>query len=183
MIRVRTKDPYFDWLCLKVGEGRRRESYRELLSSLHEKIFQPKMQMDLNRGGDGLQLRVDFIGEHGPYGTATNRGPCSMLEFLIALSKRMSFLMYGEDHGYTEFYFWKIITNLGLHRCTDDKWYGMNGEFFVEDAVNRVNGRIFSYDGHGGMFPLRHPDCDQRTREIWYQMQSWLMEQSDVGEL
>ena len=53
----------------------------------------------------------------------------------------------------------------------------------MEDAVNRVNGRMFSRDGSGGLFPLRRFDRDQRSVEIWYQMQAWLMENSDVGDL
>ena len=111
------------------------------------------MAMDQNRGGDGLQLRVDFIREHGPWGSSTNRGPCTMLEFLIALSKRMSFLMYGEDHGYAAYYFWKLIDNLGLSKVTDDRWDYVNGAFFVEDAVWRINERIMNTDGSGGLFP------------------------------
>ena len=181
---MRTGDPYFDWLCLVVGLNGRHQDYGELLSCLHEQTFMPKLHMDANRGGDGLQLRVDFQKEHGPWGSSTNRGPCSFLEFLIGLARRMSFLMYGEGcHHHTEFYFWELVGNLGLDKCTDGKWYAMNGEFFVEDAVNRVNGRMFSRDGSGGLFPLRRFDRDQRSVEIWYQMQAWLMENSDVGDL
>lgn len=92
--------------------------------------------------------------------------------------------MYGEgDKTYAEYYFWKLIENLGLNKCTDDKWYTINGDFFVEDAVCRVNDRLFGADGSGGLFPLRKPSRDQRGVEIWYQMQSWLLENSDVGEL
>ena len=185
IFQMRNSDPYFDWLCIMIGANRRPYDYTELLSNLHEKIFQPKLRMDANRGGDGLALRVEFISEHGPWGSSTNRGPCTMLEFLVALAKRMSFLMYGEgNHGYAEHYFWKLIDNLGLSKCTDDKWFMMNGEFFVEDAVCRVNERLYSADGTGGLFPLRgYCTKDQRAVEIWYQMQSWLMENSEVGNL
>ena len=91
--------------------------------------------------------------------------------------------MHGEGHSHTEFYFWRLICNLGLIKCTDDRWVNMNGEFFVDDAVYRVNERCFCADGDGGLFPLRHYERDQRGIEIWYQMQAWLMENSDVGEL
>ena len=180
---VRTGDPYYDWLCNLVGANGRHGGYLELLEALHERTFVAKMPMDNNRVGDGLQLRVDFQKEHGPWGSSVNRGLCSFLEFLIGLSKRMSFLMYGEGNAYTEFYFWKIIGNLGLNKCSDDKWYTINGEFFVEDALMRVNDRVYAPDGRGGLFPLVHPDSDQRRVEIWYQMQAWLMECSNVGDL
>lgn len=182
-----TNDPYFNWLCIIVGVngiGRRR-NYTKLMAALHyEQIFRPKLPMDENRGADGLQMRVDFINEHGPWGSSTNRGPCSMLEFLIALSKRMNFLMYqSNDHRYTEYYFWRILENLGLDKITDDRWDYMNGDFFVEDAVWRINGRQIQSDGSGGLFPLKRPNGDQRVVEIWYQMNNWLLEQTDVGEL
>ena len=141
------------------------------------------MPMDANRGNDGLQLRVDFQNEHGAWGSSTNRGPCSYLELLVGLAKRMSFLMHGEEHSHTEFYFWHLIGNLGLIKCTDDRWHNMNGEFFVDDAIYRINERCFCAGGEGGLFPLRNPERDQRGVEIWYQMQAWLMENSDVGEL
>lgn len=180
---MRHSDPYYDWLGIQIGLNGRHRGYEELTSALHERVFRPKLYMDANRGNDGLQLRVDFQAEHGPWGSSTNRGPCTFLEFMIALAKRMSFLMYGEANGYTEYYFWKMISNLDILKCTDDKWYVMRGEFFVEDAVLRVNDRLYSGDGRGGLFPLRQPVKDQRAVEIWYQMQSWLMENSDIGDL
>jgi hypothetical protein len=38
-------------------------------------------------------------------------------------------------------------------------------------------------DGSGGLFPLKNPQQNQRTTEIWYQMNAWLMENSNVGNL
>jgi len=179
-----TRDPYFNWLCLLAGVNGigRHKDYTKLMNALHyDHIFQAKMPMDGNRGTDGLQMRADFIGEHGPWGSATNRGPCSMLEFLVALARRMNFLMYQDkSHRYTEYYFWQMMENLGLTKVTDDKWDYMNGEFFVEDAVYRINERQMHADGSGGLFPLKNPSSDQREVEIWYQMNQWLMEQSDM---
>lgn len=180
-----TSDPYFDWLCIFVGLNKSipGRNYNELVNALHHMEFKPKLQMDTNRGADGLQLRVEFMNEHGPWGSATNRGPCTMLEFLVALSRRMSFLTYGEgNHGQTEYYFWKLIGNLGLKKVTDDKWHFINGDFFTEDAVWRVNERQYMPDGSGGLFPLKRPNQDQRTVEIWYQMNAWLMENSNIGD-
>ena len=186
MAVVRTYDPYFDWLCILIGVNRNipGRNYMELILSMHGCEFRPKVAMDQNRGADGLQLRVDFMNEHGAFGSATNRGPCTFLEFLIGLAKRMSFLMHGEgDHSHTEFYFWALVDNLGLSKVNDDNWYNANGEFFLEDAVWRVNERQYLYNGAGGLFPIRNAQRDQRTVEIWYQMNAWLMENSNVGEL
>lgn len=180
-----TNDPYFDWLCILVGLNKNipGRNYRELISALNKLEFQPKHYMDSNRKSDGLQLRVDFMNEHGPYGSSTNRGACTFFEFLVGLAKRMSFLMRGEgNHGQTEYYFWKMIDNLGLNKVTDERWFIANGDFFAEDAVWRVNTRNFMPDGSGGLFPLKHTVVDQRTVEIWYQMNAWLMENSDIGD-
>lgn len=174
-----TSDPYFDWLWIFVGD----ERYHRLVSALHQRIFRPKLDMDANRGADGLQLRVEFMNEHGPWGTSSNRGPCTMLEFLVGLAKRMCFLTYGDgNHERTGYYFWKMIGNLGLYKATDDHWFVINGDFFVDDACWRINERQYQKDGSGGLFPLRNPSEDQRKTEIWYQMNAWLIENSNVGD-
>lgn len=174
-----TSDPYFDWLCI-LTENR---GYTKLASSLHGQIFRPALEMDTNRGVDGLQLRVEFMNEHGAWGSSSNRGPCTMLEFLVGLAKRMSFLTGGEgNHGQTGYYFWKMIENLGLGKLDDDHWEIMNGDFFVEDACYRINQRKYDRNGYGGIFPLKRPNGDQRKTEIWYQMNAWMIENSDVGD-
>ena len=179
----RTGDPYFDWLCMKIGVNSRnpKRNYGNLVAMLHGINYVPVMDMDENRGTDGIQLRVDFMNTHGTYGSSTNRGPCTMLEFLIALAAKMNFLI-GEDDDprRTEWYFWRLIRNVGLRKFTDDYWYECNGEFYVADAVDRILGRNYDYNGDGGLFPLRHPMQDQRTVEIWNQMHAWLAENSDL---
>lgn len=172
-------DPYFDWLCMLIGT----DGHKQLVSSLHGIAFHPAIEMDANRGADGLQLRVEFMNEHGPWGSSSNRGPCTMLELLVALARRMSFLTGGEGyHGQTGYYFWRMMENLGLNKITDDRWEIMNGPFFVEDACWRINERQYSRNGEGGIFPLRNPSGDQRRTEIWYQMNAWMIENSDVGK-
>ena len=178
-----TIDPYFDWLCILIGIDDRTSgrNYGMLARTLHSIEFRAKLPADKNRGMDGMQLRVEFMQLHGPYGSATNRGPCTMLELFIALAKRMSFLMHGNSSGrHTSYYFWKMMDNLKLTKCNDDKWNYINGDFFVEDAVWKIQNRQFEWNGDGGIFPLRHSREDQRGVEIWYQMQAWLGENCDI---
>ena len=172
-----TRDPYFDWLCITINN----RNYMELARYLHSLEFRAKLPADQNRGMDGMQLRVDFMERHGAYGSSSNRGACTMLEFLIGIAKHMSFLMNGNvsDHR-TAYYFWVLIRNLGLNKCTDDNWYTINGEFYTEDAVYRVLDRQYDRNGKGGLFPLRHTSQDQRKVEIWYQMHAWLNENSEL---
>lgn len=178
-----TADPYFDWLCILTGIDYRvpGRNYGTLARVLHSMEFRAKLPADSNRGMDGMQLRVEFMQMHGPYGSATNRGPCTMLELLIALARRMSFLMYGNNNRHrTEYYFWMLLNNLRLTKLTDDRWEYLNGDFYVEDAVGRLLNRFYDPNGEGGLYPLRHPSCDQREVEIWYQMQAWLGENCEI---
>ena len=179
----RTADPYFDWLCLKIGVDPRnpRRNYTKMVAMLHGINYIPSLALDENRAGDGLQLRVDFMNAHGPYGSSTNRGPCTMLEFLVGLASKMNFLMGAEENWHrTEWYFWRMMRHLGLRQLTDDRWDIAHGEFFVEDACDRVMNRTYDPDGTGGLFPLRQPMKDQTEVEIWSQMHAWLCENSDI---
>ena len=183
---LRTDDPYFDWLCRKVRIAPNRMGYLKLAYTLHHDfVFRcGRIMMDKNRATDGLQLRVDFMTEYGPLGSSENRGPCTMLEFLIGLARRMSFLMGSEENPHrTAHYFWAMIENLGIRRLTDDQWDYCHGDFRVEDAVNRVLDRTYERNGRGGLFPLDilRPDDDAREMEIWYQMQLWLNEHSEIS--
>lgn len=174
-------DPYFQWLCMRVGISRRRP-YLKMAEKLHRMIFRPgdAIETDKNRANDGLQLRVEFMDRFGEGGSSGNRGPCTMLEFLIGISQRMSYIMGTNDNDlHTAHYFWCLIGNLRLGKLSDDRYDELNGDFFVEEAVDRVLYRTYDWDGSGGLFPLRHCVHDQRNTEIWYQMQNWLLE-SDV---
>lgn len=175
-------DPYFQWLCRRVGIPKRMP-YSRLAEELHGLIFRPgdAIETDKNRANDGLQLRVIFMQRYGASGSATNRGPCTMFEFLIGLAGRMSYVMgTAENDLHTRHYFWKMIENLRLSKLTDERFEELNGEFFVNEAVERLLFRTYESDGSGGLFPLKRPNKDQRRVEIWYQMQNWLLESGDV---
>lgn len=175
-------DPYFQWLCRKVGIPKERP-YLKMAAELHTLIFRPgdAIEADKNRANDGLHLRVDFMERYGVSGSANNRGPCSMLEFLIGLAKRMSYVMGSDENDlHTAHYFWKMIENLRLMKLQDDRYEELNGDFFVGEATERVIFRNYDWNGNGGLFPLKHCVHDQRRVEIWYQMQSWLLESGDV---
>ena len=174
-------DPYFQWLCRMIDIPARKP-YLKLAKELHGLIFLPQsaVETDANRANDGLQLRVDFMERYGARGSSANRGPCTMLEFLIGLAKRMEFIMDEEGNQLnTSHYFWQMIKNLRLIRMDDERFDSGNGEFFVQEAVDRVLFRTYEKDGSGGLFPLRHPNGDQRTVEIWYQMNQGLVEFSE----
>lgn len=95
-----------------------------------------------------------------------------MLEMILGLARRASF----EDDGDTREWFWRLLENLDIARYTDMvcSRYPCNQE--IERVLNRVIYRVYEDDGHGGLFPLRYPDRDQREVELWYQLSAYLLE-------
>lgn len=173
-------DPYFEWLCKRAGA----ENYKQMAAYMHGMIFRMNAVVgtDANRLNDGLQQRVRFMERYGEIGSSTNRGPCTVLEFLVGLAGRMSFLMSGEEEqSRTKHYFHCLIRNLRLIKYNDSCFGELNGEFFTEEAIQRISDRTYGPDGDGGLFPLFAPMADQRTVEIWYQMQAWLNEHLDIS--
>ena len=77
-------DEYFEWLYEFVcGERFAKEfSFRKLLVYLHSREFTYTLNMDSNRAQDGIDLRERY------YGDSTIKGPCSVLEMMLALSIR-----------------------------------------------------------------------------------------------
>lgn len=88
-----------------------------------------------------------------------------------------------ENPHRTAHYFWVMMENLGIKELSDDRWEYRHGEFRVEDAVNRVLDRTYDRNGNGGLFPIYilRPEDDVRNMEIWYQMQLWLNEHSEIS--
>lgn len=95
----------------------------------------------------------------------------SVLEMLIVLARRVSF----ESYSTPDAWFWKLLENLELNRCTDYH-YNDNVAREIERTLERFLDRRYSSDGVGGIFPLRQPAGDQRNIELWYQMSEYLRE-------
>lgn len=125
---------------------------------------------DDNRAEDGRQLRREWAEEMDisvdPTWLAVG---CSFLEMLIALARRLAFEGDGDPH----IWFWHLLDNLNLVRCTDRSRCDPRE---VEDIVNTVIWRTYDRNGRGGLFPLRRPRKDQRNVELWYQMNAYLLD-------
>lgn len=166
---------YLPWLYQQVGgrsvkETDRSRTHWELLRQLYSTQFIWLIPNDDNRAEDGRLLRFEFVEDKGFYEVDPDWMGlgCSFLEMLVGLARRLSF----EAEGSHRVWFWHLIENLGLTDHTDRRRWS-HAE--VEDKVNTVIWRTFSYDGHGGLFPLKQATRDQREVEIWYQMNSYLL--------
>lgn len=174
-------DRYFEWLYQKVAAVTNRNparSYWNMAKQMYQTRFNWFVPNDDNRAEDGKDLRYEFIDEWGTDGIDRSwlDLDCSMLEMMIALARRVSF----EADGTPGEWFWHLMGNLELDLYTDDI-YEISIRETVEEVLERVNRRTYLRNGTGGLFPQKHPRRDQRQVEIWYQMQSYLLEREEVA--
>ena|ERR1044072_4481040 len=162
---------YLEWLYLQVGRQAKNVEHWELLKKLLSWEFVMLVPNDDNRCSDGIAIRKEFTRDTDvrPSHIWMNMG-CSVLEMLIGISRHLSFEM-DRDEG---FWFWHLIGNLGLTRFNDKRY----NDRVVDQILERLVWRQYSYDGRGGIFPLREPYEDQRDVELWFQMESYMLEMS-----
>lgn len=178
MITVPLDEAYLVWLYSRVGKVNLRspsKTHWNLLRFLFSKEFIWLIPNDDNRAADGRDLRHEFLFESrisedeiDPFWMELG---CSFLEMLIGLARRLAF---EEDDGDPRACFWHLISVLELDGYTDNVVFPYE---VVDDKINAVIWRTYRKDGHGGLFPLKHPREDQREIELWYQLNAYLMEQ------
>lgn len=152
-------------------KGVYKPQYTQLLEQLHETTFIFVIPSDRNRAGDGLYMRhvlnYRFDGRD-----------CSVLEMLIAFSERAYREYFAGYVDSVSDMFWRLIDNLELTEY-DNYLYDSNeylAERYVAAKLDTWLNRRFSYDGTGSIFPLKCPTKDQRTLEIWSQMNKYIAE-------
>ena len=141
---------YFEWIVDLVGNG---ESYRRLLTRLHQIEFIFLIPKDENRAKDGLDLRYRFALDSGMMDAEDYLDdPCSVLEMIAALALRceesVDDPLYGDR---TSQWFWKMINNLGLGYMTDDRFDIDEVDYVIDKFLHRE----YSPDGHGGLFVIK----------------------------
>jgi len=170
---------YFRFLNRLIGQDKAKV-YSILINYLHSVTFEPLIPNDDNREEDGLQLRDQYLDEEGPTGPSSLPDePCSMLEMMIGLSKRMEFELGGGQYEHpAAYWFWVLIDNLNLTLQTDDNYRRdlPASKDYMEVIVYNLVHRTYSRNGDGGLFPVHKTRKDQRRVEIWYQMNTWIME-------
>lgn len=171
-------EEYFTWLYSHVGSVKLRNKSRthwSLLRQLYQKEFIWVIPNDDNRVEDGKELRTEFLGEGDGWSRREKRLwldlPCSMLEMLIGLARRLSFEAEGEPHVW----FWHLLETLELSQYNDHN-YDNDIARKVDEILERVIWRTYDPDGHGGLFPLQNAEQDQTRVEIWYQLNAYLLE-------
>lgn len=187
---------YFLWLCQQVNlnggsegpvEYRTPETdeftYFTLASKLHHTKFNVLVFRDENREEQGRQLRERFAYYNSDFNdySAINKHGASMLEVLVAMVQRFdTFVMMPmiDEVDRSMEWFWLMMKNASLDIYTDE---GFNhpdnrADELCDGIIRTINNRTYDYDGTGGFFPLKKPDCDQRKVELWLQMHEYFRE-------
>jgi hypothetical protein len=177
-------EEYFQWLYSQVNSPKHQnpaKTYWALTRQLFQKEFIWIVPNDDNRIEDGKELRYEFLDDSGlndPDGIWSQLG-CSMFELMIALSRRLSFMdMYEGDPAK---WFWHILDNVGLSRYNDRLYHPEDEDqayrvATIDEILDRIIWRTYEYNGRGGFFPLEEPKRDQTTVELWYQLNSYIVE-------
>ena len=166
-------EDYLHWLesQLRDEHGNSNKSYWELLNVMFEKEFVFVVPMDDNRIVDGLDLRVEFAHENRLRpNVLRDVRPCSFLEVLIGLSRRLAFAAGGQPPGWA----WELLGNLELHRMSDPLTQPKHRK--VQEIMDAAIWRTYAPDGTGGFFPLAWPEDDMTKVELWYQMNAYVEE-------
>ena len=167
------EEQYFDWLVSKIAieqNGNVERTYEGVFRRMYGKEFVWLVPNDDNRIGDALDLRREFLGESNP----TFRFPATVLEVVIALSRRLEFNAGGNAPVWA----WQLFRNLRLHKLYDPLTYRKDSQ--IDDILDALIYRTYKPNGMGGFFPLTDPPSDQTKVEIWYQMSSYIQEHSET---
>lgn len=188
------REEYEKWLMsqLQIEEGD--EGYSELCRIMGRTPFLPFLEMDINRGDDGMALREEWADGLGKTDDETvaalyeldceiGGGTCSMLELMVVMCRRFCYEMMDSPYEAGIFkWFQELIGNCGLDEWTDKEV--LRDPDRAEEAIAELLGTIifhrFGWDGEGSMFPLRYIHEDQREMDILTQMNNYIAENYDI---
>ena len=170
------RNAYRNWL----GSIVRDVDHVILFDVLYDTEYVWWLERDGDRARDGIYLRARFEHDSGlPCPEGWDDWPCSFLEFVVGLAFTMDeMLMYSPDVNGIPRWFWLMMENCGLAEF-DDRTMLEGGKAASDAVAALVRGildREYDYDGSGGLFPLHHPEEDQRNVEYWVQMNAFVME-------
>jgi hypothetical protein len=158
---------YFEWLTSQITIPNN-NSYGELFSRMHNFEFVWLVPNDDNREKDGLSLRAEFL--NGRHPNSLILEGVSILEVLVALSRRVAFIGGGD----AEMWAWRLLKNLRLNKASDPITEAKAAR--IDETLYALVWRTYQPNGRGGFFPLKFPKEDQTKIEIWFQMNAYIIE-------
>ena len=175
IVRQTTKDVYGDWLVdlVNIIDDR---NYNDLLYKLFDIEFYSLVKYDEDRGADGIALRDEWAHDIGFEGSL-DFGNATVLEVLIAISKRIEFQLFGshyiDEWDYKKI-FWNLIWNLGL-----EEYDGTLSCYTLEEIDLKVSQwleRMYFRHKKGNIFIIENDHRDMRKLSIWTQMGLYIRE-------
>lgn len=157
-------EAYFEWLLPQLRDRVTTRTYRDIAWIMFEMEFVFLIPNDDNRIQDGIDLREEFHPGWVP------GYPVSILEVLIALSRRLAFAAEGSAPGWA----WQLMRNLELDKMYDP--LGRRRSIRAREILEGLVWRNYRPDGQGGFFPLAFAEEDQTKVEIWDQMGAYVDE-------
>lgn len=167
-------DEYFEYLLyLMRADTPEHRKYTRLLSDLYDITFIYSHPMDENRVIDALEMRKEYLFDHGiSIRDDFMDRDVSVFEILAALSRRIEIEVTGEPgEDEIERWFWVCLENLGV--LMEDPRYDRG---LVRYKIDVWMLRQYKKNGDGGVFPLKRTSTDQRENDLWYQGQLYLTE-------
>lgn len=164
---------YYDWLLNEVDYCPGDIVYDNVFNLMFNTAFRWSIANDDNRAADGIQLRYIFMEEEGWGSEPLEDEPCNVLEMLIALAKRIEDdIMWDGETDRSAHFFWEMVRNLGFYRSKPEDY---------QMIIDRWLDRKYEKSGQMAIFPAKKwAGIDQRKVEIWYQAQSYMMENYEI---
>lgn len=165
------KQLYLKWISNIVGCRD-----MDLLRRLNDVEFRWSIELDENWASHALYFARDpfneYLLEHYEVDPEVEvvMGPVSVLEVIVAMCCKMDNLLWDCTVGDQRPRWFKVIMNAsGLGSATADEF---------DYIINRILDRKIDFNGNGGWFPLRinEQNRDQRTLDIWRQLNAYIME-------
>jgi hypothetical protein len=185
---------YLMWLCQRVGLNGPNpfqtyrtpetddKTYFMLAQKLWNTEFKLMVPLDKNRISDGRKLRHTYAllaSAYSDYSILDKPG-CSLLEVLVALVNRFDtdIMMTSEKKDRSKEWFWLMMRNASLDIFVDAGFTEPDNyaNEQCDSIIFIINNRQYAEDGKGGFFPLKRPNANQKTTEMWYQMQQYFLE-------
>ena len=170
---------YYRWLILDYvanpQDGTNHIDYSLMLAQMYRKAYYFVVPNDENRAEDGLFLRDEYLASTEGFNNVVPYGPCSFLEFLIGVAKRLSEMLAEGEAIPVHEYFWELVRRLGMMEYTDDTYADSATTFLVDEAMTDFMDRKYARCG-GGLFPLKNSKRDHPKEELWYQLNKYLNE-------
>ena len=161
---------YYEWLVSQVNVTRSSKEFSGIFRWMYHQEFVWLVPNDDNRIGDAIDLRKEFWG----VGRMIPQNGVSILEVIVALSRRAAFVGGGEAPDWA----WIFIKNLGLNKFHDP--LTSRKETKIQEILETFVYRLYAPDGVGGLFPLLNPPLDQTKVELWYQMHAYINEKIPI---